>query len=298
MSRHYGDHPLVGKIWSFEKKGFVAPQALIADAVGRRYVLLGEIHDNPDHHALQAWVVRSIAESGRKPAVVFEMIPQELQGDIDAYLALANSGAEGFGAAVRWEERGWPSWDVYQPIMDAAFDFSLVVRAGDADTRLRMKVGREGLNALGESEQKRLGLEKEESDIEREFLSTILYESHCGLVPRESLQPMANVQSFRDAALADAMLGSQGEGAVLIAGGGHVRDDLAAPKFLRRRGVAEDDILTIAIREVDPATDDAKSYLPQGVNEAKAFDYLWFTPVYDRTDHCAELKKRLGEKSN
>lgn len=295
VSEYYSDHNLVGKIWSFEQKRFVGPEALIADAVGRKYVLLGEIHDNPDHHALQAWILRSIAETGRRPAVVFEMIPQDMQGDVDAYLALAERTAEGFGPAVKWEERGWPSWVDYQPILDAAIDFHLMVRAGDADTKLRTGVGREGLNVLGESEQKRLGLKKEESKAEGDLLATILYESHCGLVPKESLQPMANVQSFRDAALADAMLASSGEGAVLIAGGGHVRDDLAVPKYLKRRGVAEADMLTIAIREVEPQRDDAKSYLPKSVDDAKTFDYLWFTPVHDLTDHCAELKKRFGE---
>ncbi|MXN65599.1 hypothetical protein GR183_11860 [Stappia sp. GBMRC 2046] len=298
VSEYFADHPLVGKIWSVEERRFVTPGDLVSEAAESRYVLLGEIHDNPDHHALQAWVVRSIAEKGRRPAVVFEMISQDMQNDIDAYLALADSNSEGFGAALRWEERGWPSWETYKPVLDAAITFGLPVRAGDANVRSRKAVGKDGLIALGEAEEQRLGLSEEETDAERELVSNILFESHCGLVPRESLKPMADVQAFRDAALADAMLGSPGNGAALIAGGGHARDDLAVPKFLRRRGVSGDEILTVAFREVEPGEGKAADYLPQSVNETKTFDYLWFTPVYDRTDHCADFKKRFGETPN
>lgn len=294
-SEHYADHPLAGEIWSTEEQRFVTPGDLVNAVPGNRYILLGEIHDNPDHHALQAWVVRSIAKSGHRPAVVFEMIPQDMQDDINAYLALADSNSEGFGAAVRWEERGWPSWDIYKPVMETAIEFGLPVRAGDANADSRKAVGKGGSGALGGAEEYRLGLSEKESDAERELVSSILFDSHCGLVPKESLTPMADVQAFRDATLADAMLGSPGEGAVLIAGGGHVRSDLAVPKFLRRRGVADNEILTIAFLEVQPGTEDAAGYLPKSVEGAKTYDYLWFTPVHDETDHCVDLKERFGE---
>ena len=48
------DHPLSGKVWSRAEGDFVSGDAVGTAVRDARYVLLGEIHDNPDHHALQA----------------------------------------------------------------------------------------------------------------------------------------------------------------------------------------------------------------------------------------------------
>ncbi|MHA1548233.1 MAG: ChaN family lipoprotein, partial [Alphaproteobacteria bacterium] len=67
------DDALVGKIWSSHEKRFVTPR-LLADALTEaEFVLLGETHDNADHHRLQAWLIDRIAMH-RKPTVVMEMI--------------------------------------------------------------------------------------------------------------------------------------------------------------------------------------------------------------------------------
>jgi len=62
-------HPLVGRIWDVKARAFIGEDALVARLVASRFVLLGERHDNPDHHALQAKLLRAILEAGRRPAV-------------------------------------------------------------------------------------------------------------------------------------------------------------------------------------------------------------------------------------
>src|SRR4051812_674712 len=48
------DHPLVGRVWDVKNATFITRDALWAKLVTADYVLLGEKHDNPDHHRLQA----------------------------------------------------------------------------------------------------------------------------------------------------------------------------------------------------------------------------------------------------
>jgi uncharacterized iron-regulated protein len=43
--------------------------ALTESARKARFALVGEKHDNPDHHQLQAEVIAMIAGAGRKPVV-------------------------------------------------------------------------------------------------------------------------------------------------------------------------------------------------------------------------------------
>ena len=48
------DHPLVGRVYAVREGRYLSPAALLDALVGARDVLLGEAHDNPDHHRLQA----------------------------------------------------------------------------------------------------------------------------------------------------------------------------------------------------------------------------------------------------
>ncbi len=295
VSPRFADHPLAGRIWSVGQGRFIGPDELASRAAAARFALLGEIHDNPDHHALQAWTIREIARAGRRPSVVFEMVPQDMQPEIDAFLADPDKKPEDFGKAVDWQERGWPVWSSYQPILEAALDAGLPIVAGDVTSATRKSVGGAGLTALGDEERTRLGLDGELEAISGGRMLDTLFAGHCELVPREALQPMAAVQRLRDAALADALLMSLQDGAVLIAGGGHVRSDLGVPAYLRQRG-AKGGIVTIVFREVDPAIETPAAYLETGDGEAPAHDYLWFTPAMERADPCIDLRERFGKK--
>ena len=46
-------------------------------AAARDFVLLGEKHDNPDHHRLQAWMIDALVARGRRPAIAMEMLDAE-----------------------------------------------------------------------------------------------------------------------------------------------------------------------------------------------------------------------------
>lgn len=295
-SEHFRDNALVGQIYATADKAFVSEAQLMGDAAKADYVLLGETHTNADHHLLQARVIAAMVIRGRRPTVVFEMIPADLSADLQAYQNDPDATAAELGSILSWSERGWPDWAIYQPIAEVALDNRLALRAGDLDTALRKTIGKQGLDALSADERARLALDTPLEEGLREDLSETLRVSHCGLLPEAAVGAIAQVQRARDAALADAMIAAgttgDGNGAVLIAGRGHVRADYAAPWYLRAR--AQDaKIVTVGFVEVENLNQDTKSEI-QALSE-KAFDYLWFTPKSEVVDHCANLREKWSK---
>src|SRR5205085_7453406 len=90
------------KIWDVAARQYVDEDALVARLAQSRFRLLGEVHDNPEHHRIRAALIRRIAATGAKPAVVFE------QFDLDHDPALLGVEATG-GAGTRLDAEGLAS---------------------------------------------------------------------------------------------------------------------------------------------------------------------------------------------
>ena len=50
---------------------------------GDTVALLGEVHDNPEHHRLRAAALRHACEAGWRPAIVMEQFDVDRQPDLD-----------------------------------------------------------------------------------------------------------------------------------------------------------------------------------------------------------------------
>ena len=122
------DHSLVGKIWEPAGERFIPASRLIERSKRARFVLLGEKHDNPDHHRLQAWLIRALAQSGDGSIVAFEMFTPEQGPLIESHLRAHPGDAAGLAEAVGWDHSGWPDWELYEPIVEAALAMDLSIR--------------------------------------------------------------------------------------------------------------------------------------------------------------------------
>jgi len=154
------DHALVGRVWDADAQSFVTPGRVASAVAAADFVLLGEKHDNPDHHLLQAWLVTASTLDGRRRSVVFEMISTDEAPTLEAYLAAHGGDAAGLGAAVRWEARGWPDWEIYRPVAEAAFAAGLPLAAGDIGRTERKAVFEGGAGALTPADRGRLALDE------------------------------------------------------------------------------------------------------------------------------------------
>lgn len=291
QSPHLREHALVGKIWSAETRGFISAEDYGKALRAADIVLLGENHDNADHHRLQAWAVSQVASAGREGALVFEMIgPDEAPALADALAQ--GAGAETaamLGAALRWEERGWPSWQMYEPIARAALAARFSLHPGDAAPATIREVAKSGFPVLG-AHATSLGLDGELDTALNAALMDELYDGHCQMLDKSKLGPMANVQRLRDAMLAANVKAARPPDgvAVLIAGNGHVRKDRGVPSYLAG---GEARVLALMHLEVSDGVDDPLALVPKSPDGAPALDYVIFTPGAERGDPCEVFRK-------
>ncbi len=277
------EHPLVGRVWDVQAKTFVKASLFVPRLSAAKFVLLGEKHDNPDHHRLQGKIISELVKSGRTPAVVLEMLEVQQQAAIDSYLATADATARDFGAAVAWGNTSWPPFREYQPIFEAALAAKLPLIAGNlaqADAKALVK---QGLSALSVERVQELRLDQPLPESLQTPLLAELSASHCGHLPENLLEPMALAQRARDAQMAKtlAVAGAK-DGAVLIAGGGHVRRDRGVPYYLAKES-PNSSLVSVAFREVEATQLEPQAY----VTDQGPFDYLWFTPRQNDQDPCA-----------
>ncbi|MEF2551928.1 ChaN family lipoprotein [Aurantimonas sp. A2-1-M11] len=296
QSEHYRDNPLVGEV--FDARGARSSHDfLLGAASGARYVLLGEIHDNPDHHRLQADIIGGLARLGAEPSVVFEMIPERFAGVLEDFAAAGGKDLASLSEQLQWTERGWPDFSIYQPVFEAVVADDLAMRAGDLDRETIMAIGEKGLDALSEADVARLSLRLPVSADQSADLADTIRTAHCGLMPEGAIGQMALVQRARDGALADAMVEAAEDSgsAVLIAGSGHVRKDWGVPNILAER---DPDAATVAVQMVEVSDSESEAADYGLTSEAPApYDYTIFTPRSDIADHCAELRARMGQTS-
>ncbi len=298
ISEVQGDHPLVGLLWNVPESREAQPRELAEAAASASYVLLGETHDNPDHHRLQAWIVEAMLTQDSRPALVFEMIREDQAAALQAHLAESPGDAEGLGPAVEWEERGWPDWSMYKPIAEAAMAAGLAIHAGDVARREQEAAARQGFEALDESKVSRLALDRALPEGQHEALEEQLMAAHCDMIPEEAIPAMVRVQRLRDAAMADALIDAATNAetgqAVLIAGREHVRADRGVPWYLRAR-IDSPDVLSVGLMQVSEGLDSIEDYLPDIEAAQAAYDYLWFTPRPHDRDPCEEMRRQMEE---
>lgn len=119
--------------------------AIAADGI--RYVLLGESHDNADHHRYQAAVIEALVARGRRVTVGFEMFTRPNQPNLAPYTLGRWSEAE-FIQRANWQtEWGFP-FELYKPIFDAVREYRLPMVALNVPREWVRTVGRDGLAAL------------------------------------------------------------------------------------------------------------------------------------------------------
>lgn len=233
-------------------------------------VIMGEVHDNPVHHENQAaWV----AAQG-PAALVFEMLTPAL-----AVTANGMRGAprELMAEALSWETRGWPDFDFYAPIFEAAPDAAIF--GGDPGREAVRRAVREGAaSAFGPD----AALFELGRPLPPEMASERIAEqaeAHCGLLPEALLPGMVEAQRLRDASLARAVIAAMtetGGPVAVITGTGHARRDVGIPAAL---AVAAPELKVLAIGQGEEAWADGAP-----------FDAQLSAPAPARGDPCDSLR--------
>lgn len=259
---------MAGRAWDVRAGAFVAPEEMLARAAKARYAILGETHDNPEHHRLQLLALESLAAKGAPRALAMEQFDSEHQPALDAALA-RRVDAEALADAGRFEREAW-DWPQYRPLVEFALARGWPLKAAN--------LSRSEARAIV-ADPSRSGLPPAAPEV-REALERDMVEGHCGRRPEaKRLAGMAEAQRARDARMARVLAAA--DASVLVTGNGHARRDRGVPLFLPHEGV-----VSIALVEVRAEQTDARDYLG-GFATPESFDYLWFTPRQPRRDPCA-----------
>lgn len=325
-----GAWPVKLKVFSSRENRTIDFKDLVKELSNAPLVLLGEVHDNPDHHRLRAILVSqlSLARVKREPsaapsAAVFEHATTERQPQLDRLTARVtsstrenteslNAHAEDFFKASNWTLRGWPEANLFAPLVRAVLGARMPLFAGDVPRQRIMSVARGSSTpqseALSEAEIARLKLDRSLGPENNNASLTEIAAAHCGVMPESMLGPMAYAQRVRDATLADVMLkaAQQHGSAVLFAGNGHVRTDRGVPWYLRAR--SKHRVLSVMFQERAPGANAGPRQKPgpkagekEGLastaqrDATSAADYMVWTAPRERPDPCEKLREKYGK---
>ena len=293
QSAYNKDHVLVGKIWKTAETRFIDQDKLIADINKYDFVLLGETHNNPDQHILQAYVIKSLVNGGRRPLVAFEMLNMSQVEALTNFFESYPRSSQKFFNAVNWENSGWPDWKIYTPIVDEALAANLEISPANISRQITKKLMVLGLEGLTPSQIKQLQVNQSLPKRLQDLLKIEIQKSHCGYAPTDLLDKMVLTQFVKDAHMAWAISKSRKQkSVVLITGVGHVRKDWAIPFHLKRL-IPNGTTATIAFLEVNHGGQAVTDYSTNSEISGIPYDYIWFTPRVDVEDACEKFKKQL-----
>ena len=278
------------RVYDVSARRFVTEKTLVDALAHARFRLLGEIHDDPVHHAVRARLLREIAARGLHPAVVME------QFDLDNDEALraaqhAHADADDVAAAGALDRKGW-QWPMHRPIIAAALASGLPIRAGNLSRRT---LGGDLEAVLRDMPALALRVRDAPwTDAQAHALRQDIVDSHCGMLPDAIVPKLVLAQRMRDAAMAQALVDdATADGAVLIAGNGHVRSDLGVPVYLDATGPGAAKTRTLGVGFLEASDDDPRAgdFAERLVAANPGFDYVVLSPPIARPDPCEAFRK-------
>jgi len=276
------DHVLAGRTWDPVTKLFVDAADVQRRIAAAHVVLLGETHDNPEHHRLQRQIIDSRVAAGVIPMLLMEQFDRDQQATIDDSLRK--------GGDVAALMRGWDATQ-YRGILETAVNAGLALRGANLPRAQLRPVVREGFATLPAGDAERLALDAAWDSQRESFMTQVIEASHCGKVSASLRDGLVRAQRLRDATLADSVLETGGQPVVFILGRGHARRDVGVPRYLAVRR-PELRVLSIGMVEVLAGNTDPARYETTRVADIAPYDLVIFTARAARTDPCLAFGAR------
>ena len=243
----------------------LAPLPLAAGSFDAQVVVLGELHDNPGHHARQAALLAEIVPT----AVVYEMLSPAEAAALDALPREAEAMARGATGM------DWGNLPDYAGVLAA----SPVILGAALPRDVVRGAFAEGAAAVFDGDAEAFGLTLPVPEDQLEIRMQLQFAAHCEAMPLEMMGGMVEAQRVRDAGFARTVLyalAEHGAPVVLITGNGHARRDWGVPFYIAQ-AAPEVSVFSLGQGEPDRA--------PQGV-----FDAVETSPAPDRGDPCAAFR--------
>jgi uncharacterized iron-regulated protein len=260
------EHAELGAIRDLRSGERIEPAELVRRLAAAERVLVGEKHDNPDHHALQRWLLEALVSRREQGSLLLEMLDPAQQANVDA-VRTAGQLPKNLQEALDWQP-GW-DWSLYGSLLEYALWQPYPLLAANLTRDELMDAYRQRPDLADGAAT---------TPAVRKALLAQIRESHCGKLPDSQLPAMLAVQQQRDRRMAEALLAAP-EPAMLLAGAFHVRRDLGVPLHLADLGAGQG-ALVLLLAEVGSTV------------EAAQADFVWYTPALPEQDYCAAFGER------
>lgn len=267
------------------KSGRTLDLAQLVDAVRRSdYALLGERHDNAEHHARRGELIRALDGRGSVVAEHLErgrhFAADEIAKGEENDRGGEVSDLEAALVAAGFDPKGW-RWPLHRPLFAAAAAAGLPLAGGNVARELARRIAQEGEAAVPPElaallARAPLGAQAQA----RQDADQIA--GHCGMLTPERLPGHRLAQRTRDAAMAEALLAQTRKPALLLAGNGHVRLDYGVPTLLAQLAPGAKVVVVGFVESGEELADARRDGL---------YTHLWLGAPAAREDPCAALLK-------
>ena len=217
----------------------VASRDVLARAARGSIVLLGESHDNADHHRWQLQTITALHALGGAVTLGFEMFPRRVQPVLDAWVA-GDYDEHGFLDAVEWD-RVW-GFDpaLYMPLFHFARINRLPMIALNVERGLIASVRERGWDAVPEAMREGVTDPATPDPAYRASLEEV-YEEHLERAEKEpdpiGLERFIAAKLTWDRAMAQALADANADSLVIgVIGDGHLENRWGVPHQLAALG--------------------------------------------------------------
>lgn len=135
------------RVYDTHHRRFTDFESMLANASSADFVFLGEQHDDPGTHRLEAATLEGLARRRSNIVLAMEMFERDVQPSLDGYLAGRTPEADFLASS-----RPWPRYATdYRPLVEFARSLKWPVIASDVPRRLASLVSRRGLKTILDS---------------------------------------------------------------------------------------------------------------------------------------------------
>lgn len=221
------------RLFDLERQDVVSDAMATERLLAARIVLVGEHHNNPDHHQAQLKVIRTLHNAGRKVAVGLEMFRRNSQDALDQWVAGQISETQFKPIYLdNWNF----DWGLYRPIFNYARENRIPMVGLNVSRKITSQVAHKGFESLNEAQRGALeGITCNVTPEYRAFISRA-YGAHAH--GNMDFNRFCEAQLVWDTAMAvyaiDFLESAPDTVMVILAGSGHARK-LGIPTQLAER---------------------------------------------------------------
>lgn len=247
-------------------KTILSTPALVSRMAGNRVVLLGEFHDDEDHHRWQLHTLAALYAARPDLSMGVEMLPRAVQSVLDRWVAGQLSESE-FLKEVRWGDY-W-SFDpaLYMPLFHFARINHIPIYALNVDKKLIRKIGEQGWASIPQAEREGV---TDPAPASEDYISLLAGSFQMHGKPHQNGAPSADdvrknpaflrfveSQQLWDRAMAQVIAeAAQRKNPPLVVGimgSGHMMNDFGVPEQLAAMGIKDVAVLIPWDNQIDCA---------------------------------------------